>query len=191
MNERDDETPFPREPWQRLLGSTSEGPPETTDARIRAAARRDLAPRGHRWWLPVSLAASFVLAVVLVRSEIGSGGRVHFAPSESTGDAAIHGRIVDRSDGEQAREPGRSPTAASPMQGAPRDEAKSDVYGYADSAAGQDEPGAAPRVGGPERELKAASEAPEERVQLDITRPEREELPSMTAPSTAPAPASR
>ena len=42
MNEKDSEAPFPREPWKRLLESSGEDPPETTDARIRAAARRDL-----------------------------------------------------------------------------------------------------------------------------------------------------
>ena len=65
MERREDETPFPREPWQKLLADAADGPPETTDARIRAAARRDLAPRGLRWWLPASLAASFVLAVMI------------------------------------------------------------------------------------------------------------------------------
>ncbi len=168
MNERDDEAPFPREPWQRLVEESSDGPPETTDARIRAAARRDLAPRGHRWWLPASLAASLVLAVVLVRSELGSGGRIHFLPSADTGSEAMRGRIVDRNEGEQAREPGPSPEAASAArQGKPREAAESDVYGYADSEQGQEAAGAAPRVGGPERELRSASEAPEEHMPLE------------------------
>ena len=72
MDEKDDTTPFPREPWQTLLEDASDGPPDTTDARIRAAARRDLAPRGRRWWLPASLAASFVLAVFVVQSQFGT-----------------------------------------------------------------------------------------------------------------------
>jgi hypothetical protein len=167
MNEKDDEAPFPREPWQRLLKDASGGPAETTDARIRAAARRDLAPRGHRWWLPASLAASFVLAVVLVRSELGSGGRIHVVPSADTGDAAMQGRIVDRREGEQAREPGRSPAAPAARQDKPREEAESDVYGSADSEIGQDEAGIGPRVGGPERELRSASETPEEHMPLE------------------------
>src|SRR5262245_45575206 len=164
MKERDDEAPFPREPWQRLVQESSDGPPETTDARIRAAARRDLAPRGRRWWLPASLAASLVLAVVLVRSELGSGGRIHFLPNADTGEAAVQGRLVDRHEGEQAREPGRSPAAPPVRIDLPREKAESDVYGYADSGLGQEEAGAAPRVGGPERELRSASEAPEERM---------------------------
>jgi hypothetical protein len=42
-----------------------------TDARIRAAARRALAPRPSRWWLPASLAASVLLAVMLVQWQYG------------------------------------------------------------------------------------------------------------------------
>jgi len=187
MNEKDDEAPFPREPWQRLLEDSSGGPQETTDARIRAAARRDLAPRGHRWWLPASLAASLVLAVVLVRSELGSGGRVHFIPSADTGDAAMQGRIVDRHEGEQAREPGRSPTAPAARTDKPREEAESDVYGYADSEAGQEEAGTGPRVGGPEHELRSASEAPEEHMPLESS-PERPHLSTAAEPAPAAAP---
>jgi hypothetical protein len=190
MNERDDKAPFPREPWQRLL-EESDGPPETTDARIRAAARRDLAPRGHRWWVPASLAASLVLAVVLVRSELGSGGRIHFLPSADTGDAAMQGRIVDRQEGEQAREPGRSPEAKAPRIDLPRDDAESDVYGHADSELGQEEAGAKPRVGGPERELRSASEAPEERMELESSALRQDQsniaaTPPAEAPVAAP-----
>ena len=187
MNERDEEAPFPREPWQRLLGDSTDGPPETTDARIRAAARRDLAPRGQRWWLPAALAASLVLAVVLVHSELGSGGRIHFVPDTDTGDAAVQGRIVDRNEGGQAREPGASPTASAARQDKPREKAESDVYGYAESALGTDEAGAAPRVGGPERDAMAASVAPEERMQLE-SAPARVELPVAPASRETPAP---
>jgi hypothetical protein len=187
MNERDDEAPFPREPWQRLVEESSDGPPETTDARIRAAARRDLAPRGRRWWLPASLAASLVLAVLLVRSELGSGGRIHSLPSADTGSEAMRGRIVDRNEGEQAREPGRSPEAASAArQEKPREQAESDVYGYADSEQGQEDAGAAPRVGGPERERRSASEAPEELMEL--APPVQTDLPRAQASSPAAAP---
>ena len=187
MNERDDEAPFPREPWQRLVEESSDGPPETTDARIRAAARRDLAPHGRRWWLPASLAASLVLAVVLVRSELGSGGRIHFLPSVDTGSEAMRGRIVDRNEGEQSREPGRSPEAASAArQEKPREETESDVYGYADSEQGQEDAGAAPRVGGPERERRSASEAPEELMELAPSV--QTDLPRAQAPSPAAAP---
>ena len=60
-----------REPWRRLLQRGADAPPETTDARIRAAARRPLAKHPARWWLPASLAASFVLAFMLVQSQFG------------------------------------------------------------------------------------------------------------------------
>lgn len=63
----EDDKPIAREPWQRLLRERYDAPPEVTDARIRAAARRALAPRPSRWWLPASLAASVLLAVMLVQ----------------------------------------------------------------------------------------------------------------------------
>src|SRR5262245_34424848 len=191
MNERDDEAPFPREPWQRLHEDASDGPPETTDARIRAAARRDLAPRGRRWWLPAALAASFVLAVVIVRSELGSGGRSHFLPSADTGSDAMQGRIVDRNEGEQAREPGDSPLAAEASPEKPREQAESDVYGYADSGPGQEDAGTGPRVGGPERDRRSASEAPEERLEAESsTHPDMSywaDVPAAVATDAPPA----
>ena len=65
--EPDQDQPIAREPWQRLLRERYDAPPEVTDARIRQAARRALAPRPSRWWLPASLAASVLLAVMLVQ----------------------------------------------------------------------------------------------------------------------------
>jgi hypothetical protein len=67
--ERETETPFSREPWQRLLQEGGESPPESTDARIRKAARRALPPRISRWWLPASLAASVLLAMLIVEQQ--------------------------------------------------------------------------------------------------------------------------
>lgn len=67
----EDDAPIAREPWQRLLRERYDAPPEVTDARIRAAARRALAPRPSRWWLPASLAASVLLAVMLVQWQYG------------------------------------------------------------------------------------------------------------------------
>lgn len=66
-----DDEPIAREPWQRLLRAGDDGPSELTDARIRAAAHRALTPRPARWWLSASLAASFVLAVLLVQWQFG------------------------------------------------------------------------------------------------------------------------
>jgi len=69
--EPDPNEPIAREPWQRLLRERYDAPPEVTDARIRQAARRALAPRPSRWWLPASLAASVLLAVMLVQWQYG------------------------------------------------------------------------------------------------------------------------
>lgn len=197
MNEKTDEANVPREPWKRLLEDSADGPPETTDARIRAAARRDLAPRGQRWWLPASLAASFVLAVLIVRSEIGSGGRVAILTTERGGEEAMAGRIVDREEGPQAREPGESPkAAATPEARKQREPAEPDVYGYADSELGEESAGTGPRVGGPERELQSATELPEERIDLDdsseanAARP-RAQPPAAAARAAAAADAAR
>lgn len=187
MNERTDEANVPREPWKRLLEDSAEGPPETTDARIRAAARRDLTPRGQRWWLPASLAASFVLAVLIVRSEIGSGGRVAILTTERGGDAAMSGRIVDREEGPQAREPGESPkAAAAPNERRQRETAEPDVYGYADSELGQESAGTGPLVGGPERELQSATERPEERIDLGESSEAHAPRARAQAPPAAP-----
>lgn len=190
MNERADEANVPREPWQRLLEDSADGPPETTDARIRAAARRDLTPRGPRWWIPASLAASFVLAVLVVRSEIGSGGRIPILVTERGGDEAMDARIIDRNEGEQAREPGQSPAAASAKPSKQTESAESDAYGYTDSELGQEAAGTGPLVGGPERDLKSASEMPEEKIPLDLPASrdnERAELAN-AAPARASAP---
>lgn len=162
MDEKDDTTPFEREPWQRLLADAGGEPPETTDARIRAAARRDLAPRFHRWWLPASLAASFVLAVFVVQSQFGTL-RVPMRTESHRGDGgAITARIIDREEAEAARPSGRSASAAS-KRGAPaRSEPEADEFGYEDSELAADSAGAGPMIGGPERELKEAMELPQE-----------------------------
>lgn len=191
MNERDDEANVPRGPWQRLLEDAADGPPETTDARIRAAARRALAPRGTRWWIPAALAASFVLAVVIVRSEIGTGGRIPIAATKRGADAASDSRIIDRNEGQQAREPGEAPTAPSRERLKQREDAEPDAYGYADSELREETAGTGPLIGGPERDLKAASEIPEESNQPAAAAPlsgERASLPPVTpAPVASPA----
>jgi hypothetical protein len=178
MDEKDDTTPFPREPWQRLLEHESGGPSETTDARIRAAARRDLAPRGRRWWLPASLAASFVLAVFVVQSQFGSLRVPVQMDSDHGAGGAIQARIIDREEANAARPPGDAPSAAGKRAAPPRDEADADVYGYPESEIAADSAGSGPMIGGPERERKAASEVPEEalaayapQVMLDLPKP--------------------
>lgn len=78
--DQDQDQPIARAPWQRLLRERYDAPPEVTDARIRQAARRALAPRPSRWWLPGSLAASVLLAVMLVQWQYGE----HRAPAYVT-----------------------------------------------------------------------------------------------------------
>ena len=191
MERRDDEAPFPREPWQRLLGESPDGPPETTDARIRAAARRDLAPRGPRWWLPASLAASFVLAVMIVRSEFGTLQRPLRVESDVAGDSAIDARLIERGAGPEARESGRSPSAAAQRAQRARPQAVPEDYGYDGAETGTEDAGVGPRVGGPEHELRAASELPGEATSSEETRIDslkrQEALESATADESKPA----
>lgn len=56
-----------RDAWRRVLQRDAGEPPRATDERIRAEARRALAPHTGRWWLPASLAASLLLAVLVVQ----------------------------------------------------------------------------------------------------------------------------
>ena len=186
MNEKDGEAPFPREPWKRLLETSDESPPETTDARIRAAARRDLVPRGRRWWLPASLAASFVLAVLVVHSEFGTIRRPLVDESDRGEGAAIHGQIVDREKAQEPQAPGASPKATAKMELPRAVEPEADDFGAEDSEFAADAGGMASQVGGPEREARAASEVPDE--VLANTSP-RIDLPREAAPAAAPPPA--
>ena len=73
MDPRNDE-PFDRAPWRRLLGADSGAPTRDLDQRILAEARRALAPRVSRWLLPVSLAASLLLAVLIVQWQLADSG---------------------------------------------------------------------------------------------------------------------
>ncbi len=59
--------PIDREAWRKLLAEQHAAVPPEIDARIRAEARQALAttPRQRRWLLPVSLAASVLVAVLL------------------------------------------------------------------------------------------------------------------------------
>jgi hypothetical protein len=185
--ERDSEVPFPREPWQRLLAQDAGGPPETTDAHIRAAARRDLTPRGRRWWLPASLAASFVLAVMIVHSEFGSIRRPLTESPDVGGDNAVHGRIVTREKAEEARARGAAPAAAA-RQAAPAVSEPLDAYGNEAEDEAAEAGGIGPRIGGPEHDLRSSSELPEEAAadryaDNPAPPPTRVELPRMPAPS--------
>lgn len=66
MDPKDNE-PFHREPWRRLLRAGSGDPSRVIDRRILTQARRAIEPRAARWWLPASLAASLLLAVLIAR----------------------------------------------------------------------------------------------------------------------------
>jgi hypothetical protein len=82
MDPRNDE-PFDRTPWRRLLGSDSGAPTQGVDRRILAEARRALMPRVARWWLPASLAASLLLAVLIVQWQLAdSGAPAHVTESD-------------------------------------------------------------------------------------------------------------
>jgi hypothetical protein len=188
MERKDHEAPFPREPWKRLLEDSAALPPETTDARIRAAARRDLAPRGRRWWLPASLAASLLLAVMIVHSQFGTIRRAPMTESDRSGGPAMDARLIDRNEGPEAREAGEAPAAPARRPAPAREEAEAGDYGYLDPETGSDLAGVGPRVGGPEHELKAASELPGEAAdsaepaEVVTTGSRRRESPSPQAP---------
>ena len=62
--------PFDRAPWRRLLDAESGAPSRDVDRRILAESRRALTPHIARWWLPASLAASLLLAVLLVQRQL-------------------------------------------------------------------------------------------------------------------------
>ena len=197
MDEKDNTTPFPREPWQRLLADDADGPPETTDARIRAAARRDLAPRGRRWWLPASLAASFVLAVFVVQSQFGTL-RVPVLSEDDRGDGgAITARLIERENADAARPPGQAPAASGTHRAKSESKAESDEYGYPHAAIAADSAGAGPRIGGPERELQAANEMPDDMAasaessqptDIPLSAPLSAVQPRVEAPAATTAP---
>ena len=117
-----------------------------------------------RWWLPASLAASLLLAVLVVHSEFGTIRRPLVDESDRGEGAAIHGTIVDREKAQEPKAPGQSPKASARVQmDLPRAaETEDDEFGAEDSEFAADAGGMASHVGGPEREARAASEVPED-----------------------------
>jgi hypothetical protein len=161
--EKDQEPPFPREPWQRLSQDRADMPPETTDARIRAAARKAVAPKPARWWLPASLAASFLLAVLLVQSQFGNDERPAVvtesdlaSPAASAPPPAALSPDLPRERATDSTAAARKESASSELhyEMAPEDFA---AEPEADSGLGQVTAKGA-RISGPEQELKTASE---------------------------------
>jgi hypothetical protein len=96
-----DQQPVEREAWRRALEREGGEPPRATDERIRAEARRALAPRTGRWWLPASLAASLVLAVMMVQVQYQDSRIPIFAPEADLAPPPP-----------AAKEPGAAPEAA-------------------------------------------------------------------------------
>lgn len=72
---QDDDNLPDRDAWRRVLTRDAGEPPRATDERIRAEARRAPAPHTGRWWLPASLAASLLLAVLIVQWQYEEAGR--------------------------------------------------------------------------------------------------------------------
>ncbi|MEX2050489.1 MAG: hypothetical protein WD944_04525 [Steroidobacteraceae bacterium] len=174
--EKDDNTPFTREPWQQLLQDRADAPPETTNARIRASARRALAPRAARWCLPASLAASFLLAVLLVQWQYGDGE----APAVVTESDLASPEAIEPPSGIDSSRAG----SGRAVESAPARQKEAARYRTEDESA-LDEFAAEPdaqesldritvtgsRIGGPEQELKAASEMPAEEASDDAAPP--------------------
>jgi hypothetical protein len=126
----------------RNIGRGSAG--DDGRAHPRGRARRDLVPRGRRWWLPASLAASFVLAVLVVRSEFGTI-RGPLVDESDRGEAvAIHGRIVDREKAQEPRAPGQSPKASVKTELPRAAETENDDFGAEDSEIAADAAGREP-----------------------------------------------
>ena len=189
--EEDKDKPFEREPWQRLLRDRAGAPSETTDARIRAAARRALAPRAARWWLPASLAASFLLAVLIVQWQYGDRDTPAIvtesdlaAPAktptsaEQDATAVVESSSIESASNAQLTRRGQAPRA--------EPEFSEDEF-----AAGPDAEGTegriavtGSRIGGPEQDLKAASEVPAEEAS-DVASPPLLALPAEDAPAAA------
>jgi hypothetical protein len=162
--EKDQEPSFPRASWQRLLQDRGDAPPETTDARIRAAARKAVAPKAARWVLPASLAASFLLAVVIVQSQYGSEKKPAVVTEKDLALPAAAAPPPALVLPDLARDRAADSAASAQQESAPSElhynvapeefpadaEAEPDLGEVAS-------PGA--RISGPEQELKAASEA--------------------------------
>jgi hypothetical protein len=170
MKKEDIKAPFPREPWKRLLEDSSDAPPETTDARIRASARKAVTPHAARWWVHAGLAASFVVAVVIAQALFGGGGR------DPAGESRV---VIDLLNRPNAISPPPPPEAAAAAvrKEAPRAAGQApaiETDDYDESATGElaEIPVDDSRIGGPERERRAASEAPEEGL---MTEPPAEE----------------
>lgn len=174
--EKDQESPFPREPWQRLLQDRADTPPETTDARIRAVARKAVLPRAARWWLPASLAASLLLAVLIVQWQYGNEERPAVVTESDLATPVAPAPPPAAEPPGLARERATDSAAAARKESVPSElhyemapevfpeepEAESDLGEI--SVTGS-------RVSGPEQDLKAASEMDSKETDPDALPP--------------------
>lgn len=116
--EQQEQEPFDREAWRRLLGADTGAPTKEIDRRILAEARRMLAPRIGRWWLPASLAASLLLAVLIVQwqlADVGTPAQVTESDVPATAPAGTVADSAAAAEMEQAapRQKAPAPTGAS------------------------------------------------------------------------------
>jgi hypothetical protein len=161
--EKDQEPPFPRESWQRLLQDRADAPPETTDARIRAAARKAVAPKPARWWLPASLAASFLLAVLIVQTQFGNERKPAVVTEKDLAAPTAAASPPAALSPDLARELAADSAAPAQKESVPSElhynVAPEDFPADADAESDLGEVAATgSRISGPEHEMKAASE---------------------------------
>lgn len=117
-----DEEPLDRETWRQLLATGAGAPARETDRRILAEARHALVPRMGRWWLPASLAASLLLAVLLVQWQLEESAApplvtesdVLSAPVPSAMEIDGSGTSSSERMQERAGPAGAAPTVATP-----------------------------------------------------------------------------
>jgi len=98
MDPKNDE-PIDREPWRRLLAADAGAPSKDTDRLILAEARRALTPHTGRWWLPASLAASLLLAVLLVQWQLEDSGAPAFVTESDVPPAPASSAIDSEASG--------------------------------------------------------------------------------------------
>jgi hypothetical protein len=171
---QDDDKPIDRDAWRRVLARDAGEPPRATDERIRDAARRALAPHTGRWWLPASLAASLLLAVLVVQwqyEEIRSPALVTeadvapeeartVAPAVLPADTLETAPAADASTGPAAMPaPAQESFEAAPMIDAPPPAAAAPATGKAAAAASVPMADAAPGAGLAQRAEVRAREA--------------------------------
>ena len=125
-----------------------------------------------------------MLAVFVVQSQFGTM-RVPILSEADRGEGgAISAHLIERENADAARPPGQAPAAAGARRAKAPEAAETDDYGYPDAQIAADSAGTGPRIGGPERELQAAHEMPED---LPAASPSIELPPPATRPPESAA----